>query len=42
MPSGVNSMIVAHVYGLDMEITAEAVAWSTTIVVLVALGSLLI
>ncbi|HVQ58024.1 MAG TPA: AEC family transporter [Solirubrobacterales bacterium] len=42
MPAGVNSMIVAHVYGLDMEITAEAVAWSTTIVVLVALGSLLI
>ncbi|HEX6665036.1 MAG TPA: AEC family transporter [Solirubrobacterales bacterium] len=42
MPSGVNSMIVAHVYGLDMEITAEAVAWSTLIVVLAALGSLLI
>ena len=42
MPAGVNSMIVAHVYGLDMEITAEAVAWSTAIVVLVALGSLLI
>jgi malate permease and related proteins len=42
MPAGVNSMIVAHVYGLDMEITAEAVAWSTMIVVLAALGSLLI
>lgn len=42
MPTAVNSMIIAHVYGLDMEITAEAVAWSTAIVVLAALGSLLI
>jgi malate permease and related proteins len=41
MPSGVNSMVVAHAYGLDMEITAEAVTWSTTIVVLAALVSLL-
>src|SRR5918993_281627 len=29
-------------YGLDMEITAEAVTWSTAIVVLAALGSLLL
>ncbi|MET0305427.1 MAG: AEC family transporter [Solirubrobacterales bacterium] len=42
MPSGLNSMVVAHAYGLDMEITAEAVTWSTAIVVLAALGSLLL
>jgi predicted permease len=42
MPAGLNSLVVAHAYGLDMEITAEAVTWSTAIVVLVALGSLLI
>ncbi|HEX3174676.1 MAG TPA: AEC family transporter [Solirubrobacterales bacterium] len=42
MPSGINSMVVAHAYGLDMEITAEAVTWSTTIVVLAALVSLLV
>jgi len=41
MPSGLNTMIVAHAYGLDMEITAEAVAWSTAIVVGAALISLL-
>jgi predicted permease len=41
MPSGVNSMVVAHAYGLDMEITAEAVTWSTAIVVIAALVSLL-
>jgi predicted permease len=41
MPSGINSMVVAHAYGLDMEITAEAVTWSTAIVVLAALLSLL-
>lgn len=42
MPSGLNSLVIAHAYGLDMEITAEAVTWSTAIVVLAALGSLLI
>jgi predicted permease len=42
MPTGLNSMVVAHAYGLDMEITAEAVVWSTAIVVSVALASLVI
>jgi len=41
MPSGVNSMVVAHTYGLDMEIVAEAVTWSTAIVVAASLVSLL-
>jgi malate permease and related proteins len=41
MPSGINSMVVAHAYGLDMEITAEAVTWSTAIVVAASLASLL-
>ncbi len=41
MPSGITSMIIAHTYGLDMEITAEAVAWSSAIVVAAALASLL-
>jgi predicted permease len=42
MPSGITSMIIAHTYGLDMEITAVAVAWSSAIVVAGALVSLLI
>ena len=42
MPSGINSMVVAHAYGLDMEITAEALTWSTGIVVLASLASLLL
>ncbi len=37
MPSGLNSMIVAHAYGLDLKTTAEAVTWTTAIVVVVAL-----
>jgi predicted permease len=41
MPSGLNTMVVAHAYGLDMEIAAEAVTWSTAIVVTAALVSLL-
>ncbi len=42
MPSGLNSMIVAHAYGLDLATTAEAVTWTTTIVVIVALIASLI
>lgn len=42
MPTGLNSMVVAHAYGLDMEITAEAVTWSTAIAVAAALASLLL
>ena len=37
MPCGLNSMIVAHAYGLDLRTTAEAVTWTTAIVVVVAL-----
>lgn len=42
MPSGLNSLVIAHAYGLDMEITAEAVTWSTAIVVAAALLSVLL
>ena len=41
MPTGLNSMVVSHAYGLDNQITAEAVTWSTIIVVSAALLSLL-
>jgi malate permease and related proteins len=37
MPCGINSIVVAHTYGLDMRIAAGAVAWSTSVVVVVAL-----
>jgi predicted permease len=40
MPSGLNSLVIAHAYGLDMEITAEAVTWTTAIVVGASLISL--
>lgn len=33
MPSGLNTMIVAHAYGLDLRIAAAAIAWSTAIAV---------
>lgn len=35
MPCGINSLIVAHAYGLDLRITASAIAWSTAIAVVV-------
>ncbi len=40
MPTGLNSMIVSHAYGLDNRIVAEAITWSTALVVLAALVSL--
>lgn len=36
MPSGVNTLLIAHAYGLDVPLTATTVAWSTTIAVAVA------
>jgi len=37
MPCGVNTLVVAHAYGLEMRIAAGAVAWSTALVVAGAL-----
>jgi predicted permease len=42
MPTGLNAMIVSHAYGLDNRIVAEAITWSTAIVVIAALISLLL
>lgn len=41
MPTGLNALVVSHAYGLDNRTAAEAVAWSTAVVVAVALLSLL-
>ncbi len=41
MPTGLNAMIVAHAYGLDSRTVAESITWSTAIVVVAALISLL-
>lgn len=38
MPSGINSLVVAHAYGLDVGLTATTIAWSTAIVVVAALA----
>jgi malate permease and related proteins len=37
MPSGINSLVVAHTYGLDVRLTAAAIGWSTAIVIAAAL-----
>lgn len=42
MPTGLNAMIVSHAYGLDSRTVAEVITWSTAIVVVVALFSLLL
>jgi predicted permease len=37
MPCGINTLLVAHVYGLDAKLAAQAVAWTTTIAVVAVL-----
>ncbi len=41
MPTALNAMVVSHAYGLDNRTTAEAVTWSTALVIVAALVSLL-
>jgi predicted permease len=41
MPTGINALVVSHAYGLDSRVVAETITWSTAIVVLAALVSLL-
>jgi malate permease and related proteins len=38
MPSGINTLIVAHTFGLDVRLAAASIAWTTVTVVLVAVG----
>ena len=40
MPVGINTLLIAHLYGLDLRLSAQAVAWSTAIAIVGALGSL--
>ena len=37
MPSGLNGLVIAHAYGLDLGLSAAAIAWSTSIAVVAAL-----
>lgn len=37
MSSGINALIVGHLYGLDLRLAAATIAWSTTLVVILAL-----
>jgi predicted permease len=37
MPCGINTLVVAHVYGLDSRLAAQAVAWTTGIAVVAVL-----
>jgi predicted permease len=37
MASGINSLVVGHLYGLDLRLAAGAIAWSTAIAVAAAL-----
>jgi predicted permease len=37
MPCGINTLVVAHVYGLDAKLAAQAVAWTTAIAIVAVL-----
>jgi predicted permease len=38
MPSGINSLVVAHNFGLDLRLTSSALAWTTAFGVVSAVG----
>jgi predicted permease len=38
MPAGINSLIVGHLYGLDLRLAAGTIAWSTAIAVVAAVA----
>jgi predicted permease len=42
MPTGVNTLVVAHAYGLERRIAAGAIAWTTTAVVLAGVVAALV
>lgn len=42
MPSGVNSLVVAHAFGLDRGLSATAIMWSTIVAMTVALGAVVV
>ena len=42
MPTGINALVVSHAYGLDNRIVAETITWTTAIVIVGALVSLLL
>ena len=42
MPSGVNTLVICHAYGLDRRIAAGAIAWTTAIVVCVGVVAALV
>jgi malate permease and related proteins len=37
MPSGINSLVVAHNYGLDLRLTSSALAWTTGLAIVAAI-----
>jgi hypothetical protein len=38
MPSGINSLVVGHAYGLDQRLIATIIVWSTMLTLIVGLG----
>ena len=39
MPAGLNGLLVAHAYGLDLGLQASAIVWSTVIALVAAIGA---
>jgi hypothetical protein len=42
MACGINTVLIAHVYGMDRSLAASAVAWSTAVVVAAGLVAALL
>jgi malate permease and related proteins len=42
MPSGINTLIIAHSYGLDLRLASTTIAWSTVVAVAVTIPAMIL
>lgn len=42
MPSGINTLIIAHAYGLDLRLASTTIAWSTVVAVLATIAGVIL
>lgn len=42
MPSGINTLIIAHTYGLDLRLASTTIAWSTVVAVVVTIPAMIL
>ena len=42
MPAGINVLVIAHAYGLDLRLAADSIVWTTAIALVVGAAASII